>query len=67
MRIPLANNAKEWSNKISNTNIIRNAKALSELQEEGYDIKLEARKLEEWYLNIYKDKVVEHENCNDRT
>lgn len=67
VRIPLANNAKEWSNKISNTNIIRNAKALSELQEEGYDIKLEARKLEEWYLNIYKDKVVEHENCNDRT
>lgn len=52
-RYSLTSNAKEWANKILNTSIHRNEKALIELQKNGYDIKIEAKKLEEWYLDTY--------------
>ena len=46
-------NAKEWADKILSKDIIRNSEACSELKRSGYDIKTEAKKLEEWYLNTY--------------
>lgn len=49
----LMDNAKEWADKILSKDIIRNSEACSELKRSGYDIKTEAKKLEEWYLNTY--------------
>lgn len=53
-RFLLNNNAKEWANLILKKNIERNVDAVSELGNSGYDIKKEAKKLENWYLKRYE-------------
>lgn len=52
-KFSLTNSAKSWADKILKKSIARNEEAFSELQSKGYDIKFEAKKLEEWYINTY--------------
>ena len=61
--IIIANNAemfsidkspKDWAELILNKKTKRNNNAFSELKNSGYDIKIEAIKLEAWYLDMYK-------------
>lgn len=53
-RFSLNNNAKEWADLILKKNIERNENAVFELSNSGYDIKKEAKKLENWYLKKYE-------------
>jgi glycosyltransferase involved in cell wall biosynthesis len=53
-RLSLNCSAEEWSKRIIEKNTGRNNNATKELQEKGYDIKIEAKKLQKWYLNIYE-------------
>lgn len=45
--------AKEWAEKILSLNVERNLISKDELKEKGYDIKLESKKLQDWYLDTY--------------
>lgn len=49
----LDSGARDWAWRILNTNICRNENATTELKEKGYDIKIEAKKLQDWYLSVY--------------
>lgn len=49
----LTRGAKEWAKKILGLNRLRNINAENQLREKGYDIKIEAEKLQNWYLNTY--------------
>lgn len=53
-RFLLNNNAKEWADLIIKKDIERNADAVLELSNSGYDIRKEAKKLENWYLKKYE-------------
>ena len=56
-RCPLADNAKEWADKILCSDNRRNEYAFLQLQANGYDIKCEAKKLQDWYLEHYIERV----------
>lgn len=51
----LGKSAKDWAINILSKDIERNGNAFFELKKAGYDIKSEAKKLEEWYLNKYSN------------
>ncbi|WP_349666707.1 glycosyltransferase family 1 protein [Lacrimispora sp.] len=44
--------ASEWASKILNCNCERNQKAEDELRAKGYDVVLEAKKLQDWYIDL---------------
>lgn len=51
--LPLELGANKWAKHILNTNIERNTNAKRELQNNGYDISIEALKLQKWYEGLY--------------
>ncbi len=55
VRISLKCSATHWAKQIIEKNTVRNKNAIKELQEGGYDIKTEAKKLQSWYLNKYEE------------
>ena len=52
-QIPLNGGVKVWADEILNSEKLRNIKAKQELQSAGYDIKIEAKKLQQWYEELY--------------
>lgn len=54
-QIPLNDGVIDWVKKILETDIKRNVNATKELQENGYDIKEEAKKLQDWYIKKYNE------------
>ncbi len=53
--LSLNENAGLWANEILGTDIYRNPNATVQLVEKGYDIKIEAKKLEDWYGKLYRE------------
>lgn len=47
--------AKGWAEKILGLDITRNVNATKELRDNGYDIKVEAQKLQDWYIKKYNE------------
>lgn len=50
----LKNSASEWANKLFSMQMERNMHAKQELENKGYDVVQEAKKLQEWYIENYK-------------
>lgn len=48
---------EKWKDKILSTNIIRNRNSIIQLEQRGYDVKLEANKLIEYYFLLMKEMV----------
>ena len=53
--LSLERGASEWAKRILNKNHTRNLDAIDELKSQGYDIKIEAKKLENFYLDRYRN------------
>lgn len=50
--INLDNNPKVWSDKILNMDLKRNLNAIDEINNAGFNIEIESKKIEEMYINI---------------
>ena len=53
-RMPLKSKSDEWVKAILSIDSSRNSNAKIELLNNGYDIKTESKKLQEWYIRIYQ-------------
>lgn len=53
-QLSLEYGAAKWAERIMEKDSDRNRCALHELQEKGYDIRIEAKKLQAWYLETYQ-------------
>lgn len=56
-QIPLSCGAEKWAEEILNSDKTRNINATRELQSAGYDIKVEANNLQQWYENLYGSAI----------
>lgn len=54
-QLSLSTGAKGWAEKILGLDITRNVNATKELRDNGYDIKEEAQKLQDWYIKKYNE------------
>lgn len=54
----LGESANNWADRIINLNVHRNPNAKLQLQNKGYDIVVEAEKLQNWYLELDKEKGI---------
>ena len=54
VQLSLDTGEKTWTDRILNLGADRNMNAQAELRAAGYDIKIEARKLQEWYIELSK-------------
>lgn len=50
--LSLNSGAESWAEAILETEIVRNPHSVIQLQKKGYDVDLEARKLQEWYMHL---------------
>lgn len=50
----LESGAKEWADFIYSLNLKRSDSAIEDVKKNGYDIKIEAKKLEDFYINLSK-------------
>lgn len=53
--MPLNASVDDWANRVLSIDIERNKLARIELKDRGYDIKAEAKKLQDWYIEKYQN------------
>ena len=51
----LKKSAEEWAKNILNKDLNRNPYAKQRMTDAGYDIKTEAKKLQDWYIELYEN------------
>ncbi len=54
-QIPLTKGPDEWARRILRRSAKRNEMAVDELRNAGYDIRSEARELQNWYLELFEE------------
>lgn len=53
--LKLEDDAKKWASRLAKYNIKLRKSYVNKFKKAGYDIKIEARKLEEYYINLYNE------------
>lgn len=63
----LKHSAKDWALKISELNKCRNQNSVNEVNNKGFNIEHESKKLQQWYESAYNKTIGNvYENSNDR-
>ena len=63
----LKHSAKDWALKISELNKCRNQNSVNEVNNKGFNIEHESKKLQQWYESAYEGAIGKvYENSNDR-